>query len=416
MPRIRRFAALTLCAQLVCTTSAGADVITDWNAFAVPIINAGRPGSPAGIIDFAIVQAAVHDAIQAYDKRYRAYAVTLTGVGSPIAAVATAARDVLAARFGAATIEGTYQTYLASKGLTDSDPGVSVGRAAADAVLALRVGDGAFPAPGTFPAFIGGTGPGEWRPTLPANAPMAAPWLGDVRPFMIEGQASYQPAPLPALTSAEYTEAYNEVKAFGSLTNSSRSPQQAYLARFYSDNFITLWYRNLRTIATTHLSNPGDSARLLALASMASADALICSWAAKTDFNFWRPITAIREAHTDGNPGTARDEGWLPLVATPPYPDYTSGANSLTGVMTRILALVIGTDHVMFRMRSESPTFQANDAREIEYTKFSDVAKDVVDVRILQGIHFRFADTEARSVARRVADFGYKNFLEPVED
>ena len=423
MPAIRRFAVLALCVQVVYATSASADVVTDWNAKAV-FYAVTPPRGPAVLVDLAIVHAAIHDAIQAYDKRFEPYAVTINGAtGSLVAAAARAARDTLAGRFPSLedAIHEDYLAYLGSKGLTDGDPGVPIGQQAAAAVLALRNNDGSFPT--GFPevaTFRGGTAPGEWRPTPPANAAMFGEWLGAVRTFAISDPLDYQPAPLPALTSAEYTEAYNEVKALGSNNtgaSDARSASQLHLAKFYGDNFIVLWERTLRTLASPpYTNNPGDSARLLALANMAAADAIICAWRSKRDFNFWRPITAIREGQNDGNPGTIGDPAWTPFLPTPPYPDYTSGANSLTGSITRILALVMGTDKVSFEISSLSPLLTGTDAKTIEYEKFSDVAKDVVDVRVYQGIHFRFADTEARSVARRVANFVFKNFLEPLEN
>ena len=418
MPRVRRFTALTLSALLVCATSASADVVTDWNVKAV-FYAATPPRGPAVIVDLAIVHAAIHDAIQAYDKRFEPYAVTLNATtGSLVAAAARAARDVLVARLPSsqtAAIHDDYLLYLANKGLTDGDPGVLIGQAAAAAVLALRNNDGSFPT--GFPevaTFRGGTAPGEWRPTPPANAAMFGEWLGAVRTFAISDPLDYSPAPLPALTSAEYTEAYNEVKAVGSNNSTTRSASQTHLAKFYGDNFIMLWERTLSTIASDHYTNPGDSARLLALANIAAADAIITAWRSKRDFNFWRPITAIREGQNDGNPGTIGDPAWTPFITTPPYADYTSGANSLTGSMTRILASVMGSDHVTFEVESRSTLLVGNDAKTIEYTKFSDMAKDVVDVRIYQGIHFRFADTEARAIARRIANFVVRNFLQPV--
>jgi hypothetical protein len=156
----------------------------------------------------------------------------------------------------------------------------------------------------------------------------------------------------------------------------------------------------------------GDTARLFALANIAGADAIICAWEVKRRLEFWRPITAIREGDNDGNPWTKGDSAWTPFLATPPYPDYTSGANSLMSAITRTLALFFGSDRLTFDLSSESPLLLADDARTLRYRRFSDVAKDVVDVRVYQGIHFRFADAEGRRVGRNVADHVFENFLE----
>jgi hypothetical protein len=244
---------------------------------------------------------------------------------------------------------------------------------------------------------------------------MAAPWADNVRLFTIPSTSRCQPAPLPALTSPEYAEAYNEVKSLGSNVGTTRTPHQNFLVRFYGDNFLVQWNRTLRDVANLYQFDPGRKARLLALANMSAADAFICAWNSKKFFNFWRPITAIREGDHDGNAQTAGQTNWTPAITTPPYPDYTSGANNLSGSITRILELVFDTDRVNFTISSLSGSLLMTDPATIEYQRFSDVAKDIIDVRIWQGIHFRFADTEARSQGRRVANYAFKNFLQPVD-
>jgi hypothetical protein len=409
-----------LCSFLVslaaAPASAQSQAVLDWNATALQQIGAGHPG-PAGVIDLAVVQAAVHDAVQAYVPEYQPYALNIEGAnGSQIAAIATAARDTLIGRLPPAqdvAVQALWEGYLNSRAISLVDPGVAVGSLAAAGVLALRANDGSFP--DMFPAFTGALLTGVWRPTLPSFAPMTSPWAGAVVPFTIGSTAGFQPDPLPALTSAEYTEAYNEVKAYGSASSTVRTVPQTQLARFYADNFLVQWNRALRDLALTYQLDSGSTARLLALANMATADAFICAWESKKFFAFWRPITAIREGATDGNDATAGDPNWTPLIATPPYPDYTSGANNVTAAMARTLAHFFGSDHVMFTVTSLSPLLQPGDPTSITYYKFSDAAKDVVDVRIYQGIHFRFADTEARSQGRRVANHAFKNVLLPLD-
>jgi hypothetical protein len=211
---------------------------------------------------------------------------------------------------------------------------VPIGQQAALNIINARAGDGSFPS--NPEVFLGGTAPGQWRPTLPAFAAMATPWLGDVEPFTLKDskQLTASPPP-PHLRSGEYAKDYNEVKALGSVASTVRTPAQTALALFYSDNFLVLWERTLRGIAAANINNIGDSALLFALANMSAADAIITAWADKRYWNFWRPITAIREGENDGNARTAGDPSWLPYLATPPYPDYTSGANNVTGARVR---------------------------------------------------------------------------------
>jgi hypothetical protein len=406
---LRRIAALAVLMCSILSVPSRADVVSDWNSIAVQFSIPVRPG-PSSILDFAMVHAAMHDAIQAYDGRYEPYAIAVANAtGSPVAAAASAAHDVLVALFGPskkADLDTLLFNYLNSRGLV-GDPGVGVGSVAAAALLSLRVGDGRFPI--GFPAFSGGTKPGEWRPTLPAFATMAAPWLGAVVPFTLKDPTQLRASPPPPkLNSGEYTNDYNEVKALGSASSTARTPDQTALAVFYSDNFLVLWERTLRGISDTSLNNIGDSARLFALANMAAADAIITAWDGKKYYNFWRPITAIQEGDNDGNPKTIGDTKWLPFIPTPPYPDYTSGANNLTGSMTRTLEHLFG-DQTTFSVFSTP----ANTTKT--YNRFSDMADDVVVVRIYQGIHFRSADEVARRQGTRAADWAISHFLRPAK-
>ena len=203
------------------------------------------------------------------------------------------------------------------------------------------------------------------------------------------------------------------MKSLGAFANSARTAEQTDLAYFYTDNFPAQWNRTLRGIANRYLHRTGDSARLLALANLATADAMISSWDSKRFYAFWRPVTAIHEGDADGNPATAGDAAWQPLINTPNYPDYTSGANNVSGAMTRTLQLYFGTDRVAFDIESRAPQAIQKTRR---YYRFSDAAEDVVNARILLGIHFRFADLAARAQGRKVADWTFNHFLLPLEN
>jgi hypothetical protein len=380
---------------------------------------AGRPG-PATFLDFAMVQAAVYDAVQAIEKRYQPYATEIPDAyGSPAAATAKAAYDVVVKLFpaqaGALTM--TYDDYLADNGIAPDDPGILVGQQAAAGLLNLRMNDGSFPS--SFPPFVGGTGVGEWRPTFsyqpgppPSEAPMAAPWLAEVIPFALKSPAQRLANPPPPLTSARYTRDYNEVKKLGARFNSKRTPEQTDLAYFWADNFAIQWNRAMRVIATDHISEIAESARLFALTSLSAADGVIGSWYNKIHYNFWRPVTAIQLGDTDGNSRTDADPTWEPLINTPNYPDFTSGANTATGAITRALELYFGTDKMTFAFTSVHPLVQQG-TRTFE--RFSDASLDVVEARILQGIHFRSADTAARRQGRRTANYVFRHYLKPVK-
>jgi hypothetical protein len=187
---------------------------------------------------------------------------------------------------------------------------------------------------------------------------MANVYLGETRPFTLQRPTQFRPEPPPALTSAEYLRDYNEVKELGGRVSTARTPAQTDLAHFWSENFVAQWNRALRAIVDAKDAKPmdvGDSARLFALANLAAADAVIACWDAKRYFSFWRPVTAIQEGERDGNPGTPGAADWEPLVNTPNYPDYTSGANSVTAAMTTILARFFGTDAFTFSVTTNAP-------------------------------------------------------------
>jgi hypothetical protein len=396
--------------------SASADAVSDWNAIAVQAtVTGARPGA-TGVLDIAMVQAAVYDAVQAIEKRYQPYYVDIPGAsGSPTAAAAKAAHDVLVNRFPAqaAILDLTYQQYLLNHGLLDTDPGVAVGATAAAGIIALRACDGSFPVPAP-PPFIGGTDPGVWRPTPPANAAMLAPWLSNVTPFTLTRPSQFRAEPPPALTSREYARDYNEVKALGALNNSSRTPEQTDLAQFWAANYPVLWNQVLRDIAGAHVDNISDSARLFALVDLAMADAIITAWNTKKFYVVWRPSTAIQEGNNDGNSRTIGDSSWLPLIVNPPYPDYSSGANNISSATLKAFALFFGTDRMTFSVTTTNtgPTIQ--DTRT--FNRFSDARQEVVDGRIYEGIHFRFADEAARKQGGQVASWAFKNFLRPLKD
>ncbi|MBM4257606.1 MAG: vanadium-dependent haloperoxidase [Deltaproteobacteria bacterium] len=395
-------------------TPAAADVVTDWNANTLTVIgqNAAIRPTPSLMLDLTMVHIAMHDAIQAFQGRFETYNEPISNAaGSPVAAAAKAARDVLAHRFPAQAVatESTYQNYLSANGLLSTYAGVSIGQQAARNIINRRANDGSFPS--NPEVFTGGTAPGEWRPTPPALAPMLTPWFGAVEPFVLKGSTGMlsEPPP-PHLRSGAYAKAYNEVKALGARVNSTRTPEQTDLAYFYSDNIFAQLNRALRAIATEHLSDIGDSARLFALAHAAGTDALIVSWNKKRYYYFWRPSTAIVNGDDDGNPHTVGDPTWLPLINDPAYPDYTSGVNSITSAFMRTLERFFDTDDFTFTVTSNAAQV-AQKTRT--YSRFSDVAADTVEARILLGIHFRFADTVARKQGKQVADKAFEHILRP---
>jgi hypothetical protein len=415
---VQRLIGVVVCLSLAAAApAAGGDVVTDWNVI-TQTTSAATPGppGPARNIELAMVHLAMHDAIQAIQRRFETYSSGMVPrSGSVIAAAATAAHDVLVNRFSAAAtvagLDATYAAYLASHQLTTDDPGVAAGRQAAANIIQMRVGDGGYPT--TPSTFFGGTAPGQWRPTSfttttpPEPVSMVTPWMGTMRTFAVTHSSQMFSGAPPRLTSRRYTRDYNEVKALGRNVGSTRTPAQTAIAVFYSEGPAGYWNRTMRSLTDKYITDPGDTARMFALVSVATADALMTSWQSKMHHNFWRPVTGIQLGDTDGNRSTAGDPTWQPLYTTPNYPDYTSGASSNAGAAAEMLRLFFRTDRVNFSV------IGANSVRD--YTRFSDVAQDVVDARIYMGIHFRFPDMAGRTSGSRVARYVYKHFLRSVD-
>lgn len=410
---------------IVAPRQANADAVSDWNGIAVQRINAANPAHPAPVtfLDMAIVQVAVYDAVQAIEQQYKPYHVVIPGAsGSSASAAAKAAHDVLVNLLPnqTATIDEIYDQYLMDHNLSPIDPGVAVGATAAAGIIALRANDGRFP-PGQVP-FFGGTEPGQWRPTdsfqgappSPAPfSPMAAPWVANVTPFALKSGDQFRAAPPPPLDSKEYTKAYNEVKAMGARFNSARTADETNFAYFFASNYLVVWNRVVRDLAASENLGIGDNARLCALVTMSMADAAITAWDSKVAYNFWRPLTAIRLGNDDTNPDTVGDPTWEPLINTPNYSDHTSGANNVSGAASRALSLFFGTNEMTFIVRTTNTTPGVPPTRT--YHRFSDAQDDVVNGRIYEGIHFRFADEAARKQGRHVAQWVFGHFLKPLD-
>lgn len=410
----KSLAGLALCLSLIWAAPARGDVVTDWNAVtmlyvnigdatAVPAIPVGRAGPP-GLFDVALVQAAVHDAVQAIEGRYEPYHYSdpsKFGVGSVAAAVAAAAHRVLVLLYPGqqGSLDTFYNTYLKTHGLI-GDPGLAVGEAAAAAVHSTQ-----YRPLIALPNDFGNSAPGQWRSAVP----MAFKFMAVSEPFTLNRVSQFRPPPPPPMPSTVYVREYDEVKSKGNVSVHPNATTD--LARFYSGNFAVQFNESMRQISNTRALNVGDAARLFALANLAAADGAMAAWDSKVFYNFWRPSTAIQEGASDGNPRTVPDPLWAPLLANPAYPDYVSGANTLTGAFMEMLTLFFGTDEMNFSVKNPSALVTV---KERFYTRFSQVAGDVVDARILLGIHFRSADEEARRLGSRVAHWTFQKVLKPV--
>jgi hypothetical protein len=409
--RLRAVGVIAIAAALAAPAAARADTVTQWNLNAsTALMITAAQGPQASVPHMAMVHGAVYDAVNAIDGRYEGYLLTsrvATPFDSKDAAAATAAYRVLSKLLPAqqATFDAQYAASLAT--VPDGPAkqrGVAVGEAAAAAMIAARTDDGRF---GAF-RFSVGSGPGVWKPVLPAfvNDPNA--WLKDVRPFLLPSGAEYISDGPHALDSKKYAREFEEVKTLGSASSTTRSADQTTAARYWAENPPNTWSRIFRTLSAEQGVSLVDNARLYAMLYLTAADALISVWNDKAHWLFWRPITAIRQADTDGNDGTAKDESWLPLIPTPPYPEHTSGHSGLSGSFVATLQDFFGTDEVGW-----TDTNIGGFTRS--FTRFSQAIDDVVDARVWSGIHFRAADEQGAKIGRQVAKYREKHFFAPAK-
>jgi PAP2 superfamily len=392
--------------------------VTHWSEIAAAPLT---PQGTLGVVHLAMVHGAIYDAVNAIDGGHEPYLSKPSAMpmDSKDAAVAAAAHDVLVGVLTTpttlppgtppATLESDYAAALAA--IPDGPAktgGVKVGQAAAKAMLDARASDGRR---GPF-RFIAGSGVGQWRPELPSFISDPNAWLKDVTPFTVKDGSQFGSDPPYALTSKKYAREFNEVKALGRDTNSTRTQAQTDQALFYFPNPVRLWSSIARTLATQEGLSTVDSARYYAMTFMAAADSLITVWNDKAKFSFWRPITAIREAANDGNPWTspptAAEGAWLPQSATPPYPEHPSGHSSLAGAVTETARLFFGTDDIAFSATNPDP------GPTRSFTSLSQARQEVVDARVWEGIHFRHADEAGAKIGRKVAKWIDRKFFGPV--
>jgi hypothetical protein len=237
---------------------------------------------------------------------------------------------------------------------------------------------------------------------------MAVPWLGGVTPLLVRNSQQFAPPRPPKLTSAVYTRDFNEVKAYGSAISTVRTAEQTATALFYSGNAVVQVLSGLRDQAAVRHLDIADSARMFAAVTMSTSDALITTWQAKLFWGFWRPMTAIQLADTDGNPATVADPAWTPLLTNPNYPDYVSGYNTVIASSSRALEHVVGPKDLNLTLISTAVPGATR-----HYDRGATLRADVVDARVRLGIHFRAADTAARTLGVSLSDWVAGHYFQP---
>jgi hypothetical protein len=419
---------------------AGGDAVTVWNA------NAGAAATAACIAPlddplhesriYAMMHVAIHDALNAIDRRSQPYTFNKHEPGaSPDAAVAAAARDVLVPLIrqlplelvsssciaaGVASVETAYTAALAA--IPDNlakAQGIALGHAAASAILALRAADGAV---GPFLNFScpQRTNPGEYQCT-PGTPFIAFEVWENVTPFVLNHSSQFRPGPPYRVDSKKYTADFNEVRSLGGDgigTPSARTADQTEIALYWWESSPLKWNRIARAIAVRTGLNLWENARLFGLLNLALADGYIAMVDAKNHYNYWRPITAVQTADTDGNPDTTGNPLWTPLRLTPPDQDYASGHSIEGGAAAEVLKEFFGTDQISFQ--DCSVTLPAgstcSDPSPVlrSYTSFSQAAAENAASRIFIGFHFRKSVEEGTDYGRKIGKRAANLYLRPV--
>jgi hypothetical protein len=398
MDRINTRLTVIVAATLLAANAAHADAVTDWNIKANDVIVAGRVGPPPANRVLAIAHVAVFEAVNAITGRYAAsgqVALEAAPGASVDAAVAAAMRGTLGKLLVPmqSEVDAAYQTALAAvpEGAAKS-AGIVVGEKAATAILAQRSSDGAV-APESYVPF---TMPGVYVPTvLPA-----VPHWGRRKPWVLTSGDQFRPAAPPALTSEVWARDYNEVKALGGTNSSQRSAAQTEIARFWEATQPVIYYPVARAVALQPGREVTQNARLLAAVGMAMDDALIAIFDAKYAYNFWRPVTAIRNGEKDGNDATERDATWTPFIDTPMHPEYPCAHCVVSGSLGAVLRAEIGNGPVP-KLATTSPTAPGVTH---SWTSIEEFTQEVANARIYDGVHYRNSTEVGSALGRKVGE------------
>lgn len=395
---------LVLTASGVAGGIATADEVTYWNGVMLRA-TLTAPVTPAPITTrvAAIVQAAVFDAVNGIERRYTSIYVEpgAPAGASEQAAAMQAAYAALLSLYPAQKPQLDIERTASLAAITDSNDavqaGLAWGQSVADQIVAWRSQDGFSNTP---PPYEGGTQPGQWRPTPPAMAPGLAPQLATTTPWVMLSPSQFRTQGPVAMTSDQYTADYNEVMSMGSATDSGRTADQTLLANFWqAGNPPDYWDQVVTSLAAQQKFPMLRTAWLLALVDLGMADAMIGCWDAKYTYSFWRPITAIQLADSDGNPATVPDASWTPLITTPAFPEYPSAHSCASGASARILSKIFGEE------TSFSVVSNAMPGVSRQFHSFTAALEEVSNARVFGGIHFRTSTVDGTALGIAVGDY-----------
>ncbi len=414
--RRRTFSILTVIALILMRASSSwGNVALDWNAVMMAAVRLDNSGPTLSSRNLAILHVAIYDAVNSVVRTHQPYAylVGAAGDASAEAAAAGAGYAVMKALYPGlnARSDEVFESWRSR--VSDTGPiweGMAVGAEVARLVLGLRSGDGA----ATEVPYIPSADPGEWRRTPPFFRPPLTPGWRYVKPFAILEVESFVSPPPPALGSEAYARDVEEVRVLGARNSTVRTEEQSLIARFWSDFSYTSmppghWHEIASSIAVSAGTGLEDTARLMALLSLAQADGAIVCWEGKFRYNLWRPVTAIQRADEDGNPATEQDATWDHYLDSPPFPAYPSGHSTFSKASAEVLTFFCGTDSVTFGAASDSVPGLLR-----TYHSFAACADEIGMSRIYGGIHLGFDNREGKRSGKRVANDITANWLMPV--
>jgi hypothetical protein len=373
-----------------------ADINTDWDTTACGVIAAAKPVTPMGVRMLAITQTAAYEAVN------RVISGRGASDASAEAAVAAAYRSALIALAPAqqAMIDVAYQKSLDA--LTDSPAttaGIEIGERTAAEVLERKIDDGWSTAENYRPV----TSPGVYVPTA---LPAVSQWM-QRKPWLMTSAAQFRPGPPPALGSATWARDYNEVKAMGAKNGSRRSAEQTDIARFWEATLPSIYHGVVRSVAEQPGRDVSRNARLFAAVSQGMDDALIAVFDAKYHYNFWRPITAIRNGDTDGNDATERDASWMPLIDTPMHPEYPCAHCIVSATVGTILEADIGDSPIP---DLTTTSYLVAGSRR-NWKTAEEFIKEVSEARICDGVHYRTSTEVGTAMGRKVGGLAVQRFF-----
>jgi hypothetical protein len=398
-----------LVGMAVTSAAIKADVVTDWDRIASDVLVANPTAHP--FIHLAMTHVAMFDAVNAIDRGYSVYAIRPqadTAGASPEAAAAAAGYFLLSSLFPnqQGVLDSAYTASLAAipDGAAETK-GIAVGQEVAAKVIALRANDGR----NSVVPYIFGSGPGVYQATPPAFGPPITPYVRFVTPFALQRADQFRAYGPPDLTSAQYAADLNTVRELGAANSQKRTAIQTEIGRFHTEPPFAFWSRNLRTIAVERNLDTAQSARFFALVHVALADSLIGCWDSKYYYNFWRPVTAIPAADTDGNSATEADAAWLPLATTPPHPEYPAAHGCGAGAVVEALNGFFGTNKV--RM-----TFTSTVAGTVPhvFNSTKELSEEIMAARVYGGMHFPTSTRHGVELGRKVGKWTVKHYFQPV--